>query len=144
MPAEAHFRRLGRLYQAAPTNAYYQPRLTVGEGWAEVVIPVRPEFFHAAGAVHGSVYFKALDDAAYFAANSLVEDAFVLTASFNLYLTRPISEGEIRGRGDVVHRSQRLIVAESALTDERGRPIARGSGTFLRSSLPLGAEAGEP
>ena len=31
---------------------------------------VRPDFFHAAGAVHGSVYFKLLDDAAYFDALS--------------------------------------------------------------------------
>jgi acyl-coenzyme A thioesterase PaaI-like protein len=35
---------------------------------------------HSIHAVHGSVYFKALDDAAFFAVNSLVEDVFVLTA----------------------------------------------------------------
>jgi hypothetical protein len=35
---------------------------------------VRPDFFHAAHAVHGSVYFKALDDAAFFAVASLVQE----------------------------------------------------------------------
>lgn len=142
MPRDDHYRKLERLYHGAPTNEYYRPRLTVGEGWAEVVIPVRPEFHHAAGAVHGSIYFKALDDAAFFAANSLVEDVFVLTASFTLYLIRPVSEGELRGRGRAVHRSQRLILADSELTDDRGRPVARGSGTFMRSSVRLGPEVG--
>ncbi len=106
------------------------------------MIPVRPEFFHAAGAVHGSVYFKALDDAAFFAANSLVEDVFVLTASFNLYFTRPISAGEIRATGRVIHRSLRLILAESEATDARGRAIARGSGSFMRSEIRLGPDVG--
>ena len=35
--------------------------------------------FHAAGAGHGTIYFKMLDDAAFYAANSMVEEQFVLT-----------------------------------------------------------------
>jgi len=134
---EEHHRRLERLYAAAPINRYFEPRLRISEGNADLVLPVKPDFFHAAGAVHGSVYFKALDDAAFFAANSLVFDVFVLTASFNVYLTRPISEGEIRASGTVVHRSTNLIVAESVLLDSGGRQIARGSGTFMRSRIAL-------
>lgn len=38
-----------------------------GDGEAEVSIEVGRELFHASGAVHGSVYFKLLDDAAFFA-----------------------------------------------------------------------------
>ena len=72
-----HFRKLERMYHAAPINQFYRPVLTVGEGSAELEIPIRPEFFHAAAAVHGSVYFKALDDAAFFAVNSLVTEVFV-------------------------------------------------------------------
>ena len=81
------------------------PTMCVDEGYAEVVIPVRQDFFHAAGAAHGAVYFKALDDAAFFAVNSLVNDVFVLTVSFNIYLTRPISQGEMKAVGQVIHRS---------------------------------------
>jgi acyl-coenzyme A thioesterase PaaI-like protein len=39
--------------------------MCVDEGYAEVVIPVRQDLLHAAGAAHGAVYFKALDDAAF-------------------------------------------------------------------------------
>lgn len=142
MTAEDHYRKLERMYASAAVNIYYVPILRVSEGRAEVIIPVRPDFFHAAGAVHGSVYFKALDDAAFFAVNSLVDDVFVLTVSFNLYLTRPISRGDITATGHVVHRSQRLFIAEAELVDADGREIARGSGTFMRSTISLSPELG--
>ena len=142
MTKEDHYRKLERMYASAPVNKYYAPTMQVSEGGAEVTIPVRPDFFHAAGAVHGLVYFKALDDAAFFAANSLVDDSFMLTASFNLYLTRPISEGEMKATGRVVHRSRRFFVAESVLVDSDGQEIARGSGTFMPTTIPLSPEVG--
>ena len=142
MDPEEHFRRLERMYAAAPINRYYEPVLRIAEARAELTIPVKPDFFHAAGAVHGSVYFKALDDSAFFAANSLVRDVFVLTVTFSVYFTRPVSEGELRATGTVVHRSINLIVAESVVLDSSGRQIARGSGTFMRSRIPLSPEIG--
>ena len=137
-----HYRKLEHMYASGPVNAYYAPELQVSKGRAEVVIPVRPEFFHAAGAVHGSVYFKAMDDAAFFAVNSLVKDVFVLTVGFNVYLTRPISEGKMKATGRVVHRSRRLFLAEAQLVDAKGRQIGRGNGTFIRSTLPLSPKLG--
>jgi uncharacterized protein (TIGR00369 family) len=137
-----HFRKLERMYHAAPINQFYRPVLTVGEGSAELEIPIRPEFFHAAAAVHGSVYFKALDDAAFFAVNSLVTEVFVLTVSFNIYLTRPISEGVMRAQASVVHRSRQLFLADAELFDDRARQIARGSGSFMRSQIALRAGIG--
>jgi len=133
-----HFRRLERMYAAAPINQYFAPRLHIPEaGVAELRLTIRPDFHHAARAAHGAVYFKVLDDATFFAANSLVEDMFVVTVSFNIYLTRPVSEGEIVGRGRVVSRSKRLYLAEGVLEDERGREIARGSGAFMPSTVSL-------
>lgn len=137
-----HFRKLERMYNLAPINAFYKPTLTVERGKTELTIAVRPEFFHAANAVHGSVYFKALDDAAFFAVNSLVEEAFVLTANFTLYFLQPVNEGILRARGQVVYESKNSFVAEAVLEDEQGHQIARGSGSFIRSKIPLTAEMG--
>ena len=126
------------MYHAAPINEYFAPKLRIPEaGVAELRLVIRPDFHHAAGAAHGVVYFKALDDATFFAANSLVEDVFVLTVSFNLYFTRPVSEGEVVARGRVVSRSKRLYVAEGVIEDARGREVARGSGTFMPSTMTL-------
>lgn len=137
MPDSEHFRRLERMYAAAPFNDLFAPTLRVEEGAATVRIPVQSRLFHAAGAVHGAVYFKALDDAAFFAVNSLVEDVFVVTASFHLHLTRPVSGGEMVASGRVVHASRRLFVAEAELHDADGKQLARGSGSFMRSRVPL-------
>ena len=143
MPAnEEHYRRLERMYHAAPINRYFRPTLSVSSAAATILLPVRPEFFHAAHAVHGSVYFKALDDAAFFAANSLVPDVFVLTASYNLYLTRPVSEGTLRAEGRVVHRSRSLFLAEAELFDSDDRQVGRGSGSFMRSTIALTPDVG--
>ena len=125
------------MYLAAPANEYFRPEIRIDDGTAEVRLAVRPDFFHAASAVHGSVYFKLLDDATFFAASSLVDDVFVLTASFNIYFLRPISSGIMRARGSIVSRSTRLLIGEGVLVDDEGREIARGSGTFMPSKVPL-------
>jgi uncharacterized protein (TIGR00369 family) len=142
MPGEEHFRRLERMYASAPINAFFRPSLKISLGRAEVIIPVRPDLLHAAGAVHGAVYFKAMDDATFFAVASLIEDVFPVTVTFTTYLTRPISEGELRAVGEVVHQSKRLFIAEAQLFDSHGRQIGRGSGTFMKSSIPLSPEIG--
>ena len=140
--AEEHFRKLERMYHGAPITRFYEPVIRISEGRAEITMPMKPDFFHAANAVHGSVYFKALDDSAFFAANSLVSDVFVLTVTYTVYLTRPISDGEMRASGRVVHQSKNLILAEAELVDAEGKQIARGSGSFMRSRVSLTAKIG--
>jgi len=142
MPHEAHFRKLENMYHAAPCNAYYEPTLSVSQGHAELLLPVRPDLFHGAGAVHGSVYFKAMDDSAFFSANSLVEDVFVLTSSFTVYFTRPISSGQMRAVADVVNQTKRQLIAEAVVFDGEGRQIGRGSGCFVKSAISLSVELG--
>ena len=137
-----HYRRLERMYANAPVSRWYGISITVDEGRAEVRLPIKPEFLHAAGAVHGSVFFRALDDAAFFAANSLVPDVFVLTASFNVHFIRPASRGTLRAEGRILHRGGRLIVAESTLFNDARETLGHGSGLFSRSSIPLTPEIG--
>ena len=72
MVLEDHYRKLERMYQFHPLNNVYQAKIIISEGFSEVTMPVTPSLHHAAKAVHGAVYFKALDDATYFACNSVV------------------------------------------------------------------------
>ena len=138
-----HFRRLEHMYLTAATiNDYFRPGLSVSEGEAEVRIEVDPKFFHAAGAVHGSVYFKALDDAAFFAANSVVEDVFVLTTSFNIHLLRPVTEGTLIAKGTLVSETKSLLIADAELHDDKGRLVGRGTGSFMKSKMLLADVAG--
>lgn len=134
--AEAHFRGLERLYHSARCNEYYDPRLTVDQGEARVAIELREDFHHAMDAVHGSVYMKALDDAAFFAANSLIEEVFVLTAGLHVEFLRPVTQGELVATGRVVNQGRRRIVAE-ATAEHEGNEIARALGTFMTSQQSL-------
>ena len=142
MSNEDHYRKLEHMYLSAPVNEYYAPEIHINEGQAEIAISVRRDFFHAANAVHGAVYFKLLDDSSFFAANSLVEGVFVLTVSYNVYFTHPVSEGMMKATGKIVQASRRLIIAESVVVDSEEREIARGSGTFMRSMIKLTEEIG--
>jgi uncharacterized protein (TIGR00369 family) len=132
-----HFRKLEALYAGAPINRYFNPTIQISEGVAEVVIAIQPDFLHAAHAVHGSVYFKALDDAAFFAVNSIVEDVFVLTASFTIQFLRPVASGRLLARGRVVNASRRVYVADSELFNSEDQLIGRGTGSFMRSEIRL-------
>ncbi|MGZ3255283.1 MAG: PaaI family thioesterase, partial [Croceibacterium sp.] len=95
-----------------------------------------------ANAAHGTIYFKMLDDAAFYAANSLVTDRFLLTTAFNLHFTKPIRTGPVVAEGRWVSGRRRVFVAEARLIDAEGDEIGRGTGTFMRSRIPLSSLAG--
>jgi uncharacterized protein (TIGR00369 family) len=136
--AEAHYRALEALYAAAPINRKFESRLEiVGEGLARIRFNVDETLYHAAGAVHGTTYFKMLDDAAFYACNSLVSDYFLLTTQFNLLLTRPLQAGELIAEGRWVSGRRRVFVADARLIDADGEEVARGTGTFMRSRISL-------
>ena len=133
-----HFRRLEQMYTAAPVNASIEAlRITIAAGEATITLQATPDMCHAAGTVHGCHYFKPLDDAAFFAASSLDEERFVLTASFQLELYRAVTPGPLRAEGKVTKAGRSLIFAASELFDAEGRLVAKGTGTFARSTLPL-------
>ncbi len=141
--AELHWRALEGLYASAPVNALFDSELTVlGEGRARIAFTIDKRFYHAAGAAHGTIYFKMLDDAAFYAANTLVTDKFLLTTSFSLHFTRPIKSGRVIAEGRWISGRRRVLVAESRLLDAAGEEIGRGTGTFMRSRMALSSLPG--
>lgn len=136
--AEAHFRRLEALYRSAPINSLFRSELSiVGAGRSQIRFQVEETSYHAAGAAHGTLYFKMLDDAAFYAANSLISDRFLLTTAFNLHFTAPMRGGEAVAQGRWVSGKRRVLVAEARILDADGEECARGTGTFLRSHIAL-------
>ncbi|MBT2188594.1 PaaI family thioesterase [Sphingobium nicotianae] len=140
---DAHFRALERLYASAPINRLFPSRLHIpAPGEARIQFDVAPAYFHAAGATHGTLYFKMLDDAAFYAANSLVSDRFLLTTAFNLLFTKPLKAGPIIAEGRWLSGKRRVYVAEARLIDGDGEEVGRGTGTFMRSTIPLASLPG--
>ena len=139
----AHHRALERLYRSAPINRTFASELTIeGEGRASIAFDVTENVYHAAGAAHGTIYFKMLDDAAFYAANTLVTDRFLLTTQFNLLFTRPLSEGPVTAEGRWISGQRRVLIADARLIDSVGEEVARGTGTFMRSRIALASLPG--
>lgn len=136
--AEAHYRALEQLYASAPVNSVFRSKLEIPErGLARITFEADETMHHAAGAAHGTLYFKMLDDAAFYAANTLVSDRFLLTTGFNLHFTKPLKAGKVVAEGRWVSGKRRVFVAEASLVDEEGDEIGRGTGTFMRSHIAL-------
>ena len=135
---QAHFRALESLYAQAPINRFFESTLRIeGEGVARIGFSIDERYFHAGGAAHGTSYFKMLDDAAFYACNSLVSDRFLLTTAFNLLLTKPLKAGPVVAEGRWISGKRRVFVGEARLVDAEGEEVTRGTGTFMRSRIPL-------
>src|SRR3546814_17940674 len=89
--AQAHHRALESLYAAAPVNELFQSRLRIPESGRSVIdFEVEEGLYHAAGAAHGTIYFKMLDDAAFSDANSMITAMLLLTTTFHPLPTPPL------------------------------------------------------
>lgn len=139
-----HYKKLENMYLTANVNTMIFDTTTckIGNGEAEIGLTVSEKYFHRLGALHGSVYFKLLDDAAFFAVNSIVTDAFVLTTSFNINIIRPVNKGKIRAVGKLRFKSRQLFTAEATLYNEEGKEIAFGTGNFAKSRMALTEDIG--
>ncbi len=141
---EEHFRKLERMYLQSniQQEMYETTAIEISKKQAVVSLTIQEKYFHALGAIHGSIYFKLLDDAAFFAVNSIVTDRFVLTTNFNTNLVRPVAKGILTATGKLQFQSRNLFIAHSSLVDEKGKEVAFGTGHFMKSQIELTKEIG--
>ena len=131
--------RLAKMYLKAPIQKLYPGiDLKVTKNEAVITLPTGESYHHAGGSMHGSVYFRLLDDACYFAAMSRVKDYFILTKNFNIEFKRLHIDGKIMAKGKLIKEDNGEYYCEGELFNEAGKIIASGSGTFVRNlKLPL-------
>ena len=134
-----HFKKLEEMYLKANINSivFDSSAILIKEGEAKISLDISEKYFHALGAIHGCVYFKLLDDAAYFSVSSIVKDYFILTTSFQINILKPINRGEIHAIGKVKFSSKNLFTAQSSLFNEQGIEVAFGTGNFVLSKSEL-------
>jgi len=126
-----HYKNLEKIWLLSPINEAYPPTVEVLEKESTISVDARPDQFHFMGAIHGAVYFKLLDDSAYFAAASMNDESPMLTASFTTNISKPVSSGRIKAIGKVVKVEGKKIYTESVMFDEEGNEIAKANGLFL-------------
>lgn len=136
---ENHFRKLEHLYDAANINAQFfnEYEINVDNEKCTLKLDISEKYHHGLGAMHGAVYFKLLDDASYFAANSVVEEFALLTTSFTLHFLRPVANGKITATAKLRYNSKNLLIADATLRNEDGKEIGYGTGHFAKSRIRL-------
>ena len=123
---------------SAPLHDFYDTlSILISEGRCEIELDIEEKYFHAGGAAHGSVFFKLLDDAAYFAVQSKVRDMFIVTTKFHLDLKRPLRKGKVKAVGEVIRLTQNEFFAKSSIVDAKGREVATCIGQFKKSRKDL-------
>jgi len=139
-----HFRKLQNMYLKAKCQTSYYETITINISEQETIITldISDKYFHALGAIHGSIYFKLLDDASFFAVNARVKDVFVLTTSFNINIIKPVNSGTIKAIGKVKHEGRNIFVGEASLYNDKDQLIGFGTGNFTRSRIELTEKIG--
>lgn len=137
-----HFEKIEKMYLSNPFNNFLKPGIRVSDGKAEIMIKIKEQYSYPNGSVHSSICLKLLEDSAVLAANSKVNDAIMLTESFNTYLAYPIVSGELITKSKFISKLGNQYMVESVVTDSNGKEIARGNGTFVKSIIPFSEEIG--
>ena len=134
-----HYQQLERMFQAAPLNQgiFAGSVLTVSERKAVYELTISEKYFHAAHAMHGAIYFKQLDDAAYFAAASLETEFFILTKTYQIKFIRPVGEDQLRAEGEVLSQNEKEIIARSVIRNSQGKVVGEGHGVFVKGPKRL-------
>lgn len=144
MPNQPHYRRLEKLYYSAPINQdfFESSRIKVSKNTATLELKVSEKHHHAANAMHGAVYFKLMDDAAYFASASVENEFFILTKSYQIEFLRPVVSSVVKATGTVVSHTDEETVAIAELFNDQGKLVARGKGIFVKGDKRLDSISG--
>jgi len=135
METTDHYKRLERVYASAPILRFYNTSyIRFSETETTTTLQVEEKYFHGQKALHGSVYFRMLDDAAYFACAAKEPEKFLVTKSFNTELLRPVSEGKITAVGTVTGDAKNGYTARAELKDDKNQLLAIGEGVFVRTN----------
>ena len=137
-----HYRKLENMYHSASVNRTIPSCMTIYDRYVEIHMQISQDFWHSAHAMHGSMYFKGLDDAAFFAANAWVEAYFVVTAKFEVELLGMVTSSDVRAVGFFEKQEGRKLWARSELYNDQNQLVAKGSGLFVASQIALSPEVG--
>lgn len=134
-----HYTFLENLYKQGNINETHFPdaEITVASEKAQISCTINEQWHHAKGSMHGAIFFKMLDDAAYFAAASVEKDKFLVTKSYALDFIRPHVDGKITAEGTLQSRTDQEYIASAVLKNEQGKIIGKGQGVFVKSKLDL-------
>lgn len=136
-----HLEVLERQYLTGPHIQSLDPGISIAEGEADILVPLRKELQDPSGRLRSSICINVMNDAATYAVSSLVGRGGTHTESFNVSLTDTVPSGDLLARGCFVGMSGSRYLAESILVDSEGREIGRADGVFILSQTTVLGES---
>jgi uncharacterized protein (TIGR00369 family) len=98
---------------------------------AKITMSVHSSVLNFVGILHGSIYFKLMDDACFFAVIATNQSSFVVTSNMTVNYIKPVSEGMIITHASVITKRGRLYLCESHITNLEGSILAHATGSFI-------------
>jgi uncharacterized protein (TIGR00369 family) len=90
------------------------------------------------GTMHGGVIASLIDSSCGLSVASYLKDGeTMVTISLHIDYIAAVIEGDLFGRGKMIHRGSRLARAEAVITNEDEKLIAKGYASFMITSSRL-------
>ena len=132
-----HFKNIINVYSNAPINQLFKPKMKVSLGQCEIEMKISKNFHHSANSFLGSIYFKMLDDAAYFASQTHEKEFFLYTVNFEVNFIKTVSKEVIISKGKLLKKSSNKLISKAMLYGCNGEEIGYGKGIFVKSNILL-------
>jgi acyl-CoA thioesterase len=99
-------------------------------GYSKIAIKITPEHLNFNGMVFGGIVMALADQAFAYATNSLVSPS--IATQFNIHLISGAAVGdELTAECRVIKSGRRIGVSEMTVTDQKGKLIAKATGTTV-------------
>lgn len=104
--------------------------LELSQGYAKVVMKLRPEYRNFNGLVFGGIIMSVADQAFAYACNSLIRPN--VASQFNIHFIAGANvDDELTAECRVVRSGRRVCISEMIVTNQEGKLIAKATGTTI-------------
>ena len=132
-----HFQKLENLFLESPLNKTLESEIKIDEGFAEIKF-TRKDFMHnETYHIHPAYNFMALESAAFFAANSLIEDVSIFSKSFEVIYLKNSRSINYVAKARFLEKSMGNYIISSELYDDNTNLISKAKAVYRRSKLSL-------
>ena len=125
------YQQLVQRYLDHPMHEGLTLTLSSNQGTSTLGITIHPGICNLVGTLHGSYYFKCMDDACFFAAISLKKHHFVATATFTHHYIKPASSGVLTAKAKVINQQGSKYICDCMIYNDKDEQCAYGSGLFV-------------
>jgi len=117
--------------QTEPIASFLNMRLLeLSEGYAKVVMRLKPEYGNFNGMVFGGIIMSLADQAFAYATNSVITPN--VASQFNIHFVASANANdELTAECRVVRSGRRVCISEMTVTNQAGKLIAKATGTTI-------------